>query len=115
MGLWLAACANQSMPTEAYIEQGGAQLLPETVDIGSEPTSAVTAFVLIKGARVAVAIRPSDCDDGVGTIRVIDEIGQRGVRQGQVSAFGRGDGPADQMFAAMCEIRHRKLLEKTHN
>lgn len=110
LAAWLSGCASQTTPTEAYIEQGGATLLPETVDIGTESASAVTAFVLIKGQRVAIAVRSSDCEDGVGAIRVVDDIGQRGIQQ--VSAFGRGDGPADQLFATVCEIRRHKLLEK---
>ena len=113
VAVWLWSCASQSIPTETSIEQGEAKLLPDTVDIGSNKASAITAFVLIKGERKPIAVLPSDCNDGVGAIRVIDDTGKRGIRQ--VSAFSRGDTPADQLFLALCEVRQQKLLDKAHN
>jgi len=111
--LWLWGCANQAAPPEKYIEQGDAKLLPETIVVGPQTPSYITAFVLINGERKGIAVLSSDCDDGVGSIRVIDEAGHRGTRE--VYAFARDARPADQLFITLCEARRRQMVGKPHS
>lgn len=113
VSMWLLGCANLATSTETRIEQGEARLLPETVVVGSDAPSAITALVLIKGERKGIAILSSECKDGVGSIRVFEETGEKGFRQ--VSAFARGESPPDKLFATVCEIGLRQMLQKPRN
>jgi hypothetical protein len=108
----LSGCASLTASTETSIEQGEAKLMPETVVVGSDVPSIITAFVSIKGERRGIALLASECNDGVGSIRIIDEPGLRGIEQ--IYVFGSGDKPADRLFAALCEIRRRKMPQKPH-
>ncbi len=111
--LCLFGCAISAPSTETYIEQGQATLVGESVVIGTETPTVITASVSVQGERKQIAILASDCGDGIGSIRVLDKVAEHGIPQ--IYAFERGDRPPDQLFAAVCEIRRRKLAEKPHS
>jgi hypothetical protein len=102
----LASCSGVPMSTETLIEQGAATLVPETVVVGAGDSAAITAMVLIRGERKPIAVMVSDCNDNLGTIRVLDDLRGRGITE--ITAFGRGERPADLLFVAMCDYRHKK-------
>jgi hypothetical protein len=108
--LALAGCAHQEPPTKAFIMQGAAVLDPQSVAVVPGVNGAVTAEVLVKGVRKSIAVAGAECNDGLGSIHIIDPDADGA--NSDVAAFDRGDQPQDQLFAALCEIRKRKLAER---
>lgn len=108
--LLLAGCASHEAPTRAYIMQGAAVLDPESVVVGPGATGVISAEVLVNGKRKTIALAGAECNDGLGTLRIIDPDADSSNRE--LAAFDRGDQPQDQLFAALCEIRKRKLAER---
>jgi hypothetical protein len=105
------ACAGPKPTTEVYIEAGAFTLLPDTVVVSNEAPNIITAQLAINDQRKAVAVVGSECNDGIGSIRIVEQM--TGADNSQIYAFDRGDKPADRLFAQLCEIRKRKLAEKS--
>jgi len=113
MTLLLGACALQPVGPTTSIEQGDFVLLPETIVVGTGDNAAISAIVTIHGGRHGIAVVPTDCDDGVGSIRVVDDRGLGGVSE--ISAFARGARPADVLFNTLCAAQHRKAATRTQD
>ncbi len=102
----LGACAGPPVGPTTSIEQGDFQLVVDSVVVGTGSAAAISAIVTIHDQRRGIAVLASDCDDGVGSIRVVDEHGLGGLSE--VTAFGRGNRPADVLFNTLCAARHGK-------
>jgi hypothetical protein len=108
----LFACSTPKPPTETYIEAGAFELLPDTVVVGTETPNNITGLLAINDERKEVAVVGSECADGIGSIRIVEQM--TGGGNSQIYAFDRGDRPADRLFAQLCDIRKRKLAQKSH-
>jgi hypothetical protein len=106
----LGACAAPKPTTEAYIQAGAFTLEPDSVVIDKGPPVVVTAQLSIDGAHKHVAVLGSECNDGIGSIRILEQM--NGIDNSQIYAFDRGDKPPDQLFAQLCELRKRKMADK---
>jgi len=107
----LGACAGPKPTTDVYIQAGAFTLLPDTVVVATEAPNIITAQIAINEERKQIAVIGTECNDGIGSIRIVEMM--NGSDNSQVYAFDRGDKPADRLFAQLCEIRKRKLAVKT--
>ncbi len=100
--LAMAGCAT---PPATSIERGEASLLPDTVVVPAFGIGITTAMVAIKGERREIWISSTACDSGSGDIDVMDGLGSVN------NVVASGNRPGDKLFAAVCEIRRRRLQD----
>jgi hypothetical protein len=106
----LTACVSRPTPTATYIERGEASLLPQSVAVDPDGLGIISALVEVHGGvHKRISILASDCIDGIGHIATLEN--DRSLPNRPLFAYVTGDTPADRLFASVCAIRRRLLMD----
>ena len=97
----LLALSGCTIGMERGIQQGSAQLIPDTVSVRPFGMNyRISGIVERDGSRANVSVFGSDCQEGRGDITGADESEEFYIR----NAMSRGADPADRLFSTLCRL-----------